>query len=274
MKILISCLFYENCTGSELYVFDLAHALLRRGHDISVHAQDIGGQIFERTDERIRVSPRQTSKTTPDLVLAQHHVFSKDLIENTDAPVVYTCHSEKLPDEFPIKHPKIKKYIAVRQAIADFMVEEGEITADKIEVVPNGVDLNRFKPSDKPKKYGFIPANVTLLRMPFIERLMEEYPTESLLFSGFGTGLLPNKPNLLRKDSQWEIEEFYDEAKWVAGLFQGRTQYEAWACGLEFKSYYWDGTPYPMERPDNFEEIYGLEKVVDTLEDIYKRSII
>lgn len=272
MNVVISCLYYENTTGSELYIFELAHELLARGHKIAIHASEIGGEIFNHTSEDIRVSPRATPRETPDIVLAQHYTFSEDLINNTNAPVVYTVHSEVIPDENPIKNDKIKKYIAVREPIADRMINEFSIPANMIEVVPNGVNLDRFKPSDEPKEYGLIPANFNGWREPFMKRMINEIKDEKMLFVGNGLNFIPNAPNVEKKSAVWDVENLYKKAKWAAGLFQGRTMYEAWACQIPFKSYGWKGEDYPMERPENFEEIYGLKQVVDRLEQIYMEA--
>jgi len=209
---------------------------------------------------------------TPDIILAQHRSVAKIFIENVNAPVVYTSHSEKYPEECPIIHPNIKKYIAVRQEIADRMVGEIGISADMIEVIPNGIDLQRFKPSSEPKEYGFIPGFINGLRQPFVDRVIRENKDIPLLFMGDGNNPQPRE-NIRVLKSVVDIENYYARARWCAGLFKGRTQYESWACQVPFKAYSWDGTPVEQIRPDNFEEIYALTSVVDKLENIYKQIV-
>ncbi len=47
LKILLACLNFRGYTGSELYVFELAKSLKKKGHDISV-VSNIGGPITDK----------------------------------------------------------------------------------------------------------------------------------------------------------------------------------------------------------------------------------
>ena len=272
MKIAICCIYYGYLTGSELYVFDLAHELNRRGHVVSVHSPNIRSLLATRTDKNIRVTKTLSCDEigNPDIILAQHRSVAKIFMENVNAPVVYTSHSEIYPEERPLVHPHIKRYIAVRQEIANQMVSKIGISADLIEVIPNGIDIQRFKPSNEPKEYGFIPGFINDLRQPFVDRIIRENKDTPLLFMGDGNNPQPGE-NIRVHKSVLDIENYYARAKWCAGLFKGRTQYESWACQVPFKAYDWNGSPVEQIRPDNFEEIYALTSVVDKLENIYKQ---
>ncbi len=268
MKFLITCLFYRDATGSELYIHDLAHELWNRGHQVDIYPQLPGPYLVDRTN-----GPRIVDYIPEhDIILAQHHQVSAPIIQATTAPVVYTCHSEVYTAELPYASSRVFKYIAVRQEIADKMMELG-IEADRIEVIHNGVDLERFKPREAERKYVFVPGTNDPVRHPMYQTLFKEVKGP-MLFLGMGTDSLPDDPRITTHEPTWDIEDFYPAAQWVAGLFKGRTQYEAWAMDREFKAYDWKGEPVPMEKPADFEQQHGLVSVVDRLEGIYKEAVV
>ena len=219
------------------------------------------------TDPRIKVVDYIPEH---DIILAQHHQVSAPIIQATDSPVVYTCHSEVYSAELPYRHPNIFKYVAVRQEIADKMMEMG-IGAGDIEVIHNGVDLNRFTPVEATREYVFVPGTNDPVRHPMFNRIINE-TKEPLLFFGLGMNRVTG-PRIEGRPAAWEIEKLYPAAMWVCGLFKGRTQYESWAMDREFKAYDWDGEPVPMDKPQDFEQQHGLTSVVDTLESIHREAI-
>lgn len=270
MKITISTAFYQTHVGGELFVYDIAHALLNRGHTVRIHAGSVG-ELYNRTDPKITVSTKKTVPYTPDIVVAMHPIFSQELVDNTDAPVISICHSQHFSVDTPILGPKVKKHLVIDESLLHWIEREHGIT--DAEVFKNGVDLTRFKPSDLPKEYGLIPGAVNFSRMAMIEEVIKEYGDENLMFIGFNVNIIPRRPNFIFRGSIWEVEEVFAKAKWVAGLFNGRVQYEAWACGLEYKAYDLDGSKVKVQKPDNFEEIFSLDSTIDRLEGII-RSII
>ena len=60
-------------------------------------------------------------------------------------------HSE-YPEETPIISPLIKHYIAIRPSIKDVLITRYDIDPNKIEIIYNGVDFNRFNPEKRKKQ--------------------------------------------------------------------------------------------------------------------------
>ncbi|WP_395450437.1 hypothetical protein ACHMW7_11900 [Aminobacter sp. UC22_36] len=61
-----------------------------------------------------------------------------------DVPVVYACHSSTLEIETPLPHPQIREVVAVDESCAARCLQRG-VPADKLSVILNAVDMERFK---------------------------------------------------------------------------------------------------------------------------------
>lgn len=105
------------------------------------------------------------------------------------------------------------------------------------------------------------------------QRLFKEVK-DPMMFLGLGMENLPEDSRITTHGPTWDIQDFYPPAKWVAGLFKGRTQYEAWAMDREFRGYDWEGNRVESDPPDNFRELFSLSSVVDRLEAIYREAIL
>src|SRR5438132_12739991 len=61
-------------------------------------------------------------------------------------PAVYFCHGWAPWVEAPPHFPRIRRYVAVDQTCRDRLVCEHAIPEDRVRVLLNFVDLQRFKP--------------------------------------------------------------------------------------------------------------------------------
>jgi len=87
----------------------------------------------------------------------------------------------------------VTRHVCVSGAVADFSIKRGRLSAEKIVVIPNGVDVERFKsalPADL-SQYGIPPGGRTLL---FVGRLDPQKGPRLLLRAV--KGLLPVHRNL------------------------------------------------------------------------------
>jgi glycosyltransferase involved in cell wall biosynthesis len=224
MKYLICCLAFKYFTGSELYVYDLTRELKRRGHEVTIIAGLVGDPLLSRLEgvPVLELTSHTPSLPEHDIVLAQHHPVATSVLGATDRPVVYTVHSEMIEEERPIIDDKVYRYIAVRQEIADHMVGLLGMDAGRIEVVPNGIDLDRFRPGTGKGEYVFVPGALNTLRQPMVDWLLREV-SEPMLFMGMNTERVAGHPGVIAIPQTWGMEVFYDRSLWVAGLFKGRT---------------------------------------------------
>jgi glycosyltransferase involved in cell wall biosynthesis len=148
LRILITNNTLANRAGTELYVRDLAIGLLERGHEPIAYstrlgdvAQDIRGAGVLITDNL------NTLGESPDIIHGHHHLDTMTaLLHLPSTPAIYVCHGSTPWEEAAPRFPRILRYLAVDQACRDRLVIEHAIQPERIRVVLNFVDLDRFKP--------------------------------------------------------------------------------------------------------------------------------
>ena len=183
-RVLIGCLSFQNLTGSELHVFELARQLIKKGCEVTV-CSTCGGEIARRakaagikmaniqeppgyklgdgtwtmqTPEGQTVTSQEgalyrMSAAPFDIMHLNHKPIAEHLIQlYPELEAVSTIHSEVIALEHPVIHPHIKKYITIRPEIQDFIVEEFDIPRENTDVIYNPIDQNRFKPAPPTKK--------------------------------------------------------------------------------------------------------------------------
>ena len=134
--------------GSEVYVRDVALALLRRGHRPVAFSLVLGEVAAELRRATIPVLDDVTRLgEAPDVIHGHHHL--ETLIATLafpGTPVVNFCHGWLPWEEMPLHHPAVRRYVAVDEVCVDRLVREEGISPDRVELVLNFVDLDRFPP--------------------------------------------------------------------------------------------------------------------------------
>src|SRR4051794_35744192 len=83
----------------------------------------------------------------PDLIHGQHHMAAMTaLLHFPGVPAVYVCHGWQPWEEIPPRFPRILRYVAVDYTTRERLVSEQGIPPERVEVVLNFVDLDRFRP--------------------------------------------------------------------------------------------------------------------------------
>jgi Glycosyltransferase Family 4 len=158
----LSILFTNNTlalrAGSELWIRDVARALVARGHRPAaftlvpgVVADELRAATVPIVTDLAHFSGR------PDLIHGHHHVETLiAALHFPGVPIVHFCHGWIPWEEKPLKHPAIVRYVAVDDTCIDrLMLEEG-IPAERIDRLLNFVDLDRFAPRrplpDRPRR--------------------------------------------------------------------------------------------------------------------------
>jgi glycosyltransferase involved in cell wall biosynthesis len=146
LRVLLTNFAIATRSGSELYVWDLANGLLARGHDPVVYAPTLGRLADELRTATIPVVAdlRQVS-AAPDLIHGHHnHELMTALLHFPGVPAVRVCHGWS--DEPIQRFPRILRYVAVDHTVRDRMVSEWGVPADRVRVMLNFVDTDRFLP--------------------------------------------------------------------------------------------------------------------------------
>lgn len=148
MRILLTNVRLEERAGSELYVADMARWLRDHGHQPVVYSARLGSVADEIRREAIPVvSDLAGLSEAPDIIHAQHHLATMSALATFPlVPAVAFCHGWIPWEESPARHPAIRRYVAVGQDTRERLVTEGGVPPDIVRVVPNFVDLDRFRP--------------------------------------------------------------------------------------------------------------------------------
>ena len=150
LKILITNNTLASRAGTELYVRDLAVALLKRGHTPIAYSTLLGEVAQELRRATVPVIDHLDALATPpDLIHGHHHLETMTaLLKFPGVPAVSFCHGWNPREEAPPKFPRIMRYVAVDEVCRDRLVHENGIPDAAVRLLPNFVDLNRFKPRD------------------------------------------------------------------------------------------------------------------------------
>ena len=312
IKVLISCLYFKNFTGSELYVYELAKNLIKLNCDVTVMSEIDGPLTKLAIEKGIKVkshseppgykmgdgqwgfnSPNgvvepskpgifyQVSDVTYDIIHTQHQPITErvcSLYPKIDK--ITTIHSEVISLEDPFIHESIKEYIAIRPEIKQYLVDKFELPEDKIEVIYNPVDNEKFKPkTQKIENSILFVGTIDYLRENTIRDLIvktKELDMELWLVgedkSNYLKDILENS-HVKHFKSTWSVESFINRCKMTAGIQLGRTTIEGWMCGKPGWIYKVDSSGGILnselfEPPVDIEK-YHAEKVAKRIKEKY-----
>ncbi len=147
-----SILFTNNTlaarAGSEMYVRDVAVALQRRGHRPVAFSLVLGETAEELRRATVPVIDDLARLGSPPDVIHGHHHLETLIAALTfpGTPIVHFCHGWLPWEELPLRHPSVARYIAVDEVCLDRLVAEEGISPDRVEVLHNFVDFERFPP--------------------------------------------------------------------------------------------------------------------------------
>jgi glycosyltransferase involved in cell wall biosynthesis len=134
--------------GSELYVRDLATGLLARGHTPIAYSPNLGEVARELRAATIPVvDDLNALGAPPDMIHGQHHLETMTaLLHFSRTPALFVCHGWIPWEESPPRFPRIRRYVAVDHTCRDRLLWEHGLPTERVSVVLNFVDLERFPP--------------------------------------------------------------------------------------------------------------------------------
>ena len=158
LRILIANTTLASLTGTETYVRDLALGLLRKGHTPIVYSPELGAIAQELRDATVPVvDDLNAVAATPDVIHGNHNAeLIAALLHFPTVPAVFFCHSWTDWISSPPSHPRIRRYVAVDDTCRDRLLYEHSIPEERLRVILNAIDLERFKPRgplpDRPQR--------------------------------------------------------------------------------------------------------------------------
>lgn len=315
LNVLISCLSFKTFTGSEVYVYELARSLQKQNCYVTIISQ-IGGPITDLAKRNgIRVLPFEkapgfkqgdgvwlvqdgpTGKPVPstpgvlykiaepdfDIIHVQHTPVTKRILDMYPLiPKISTIHSEVIELENPYPHESIKRYIAIRPEIKNYICEKFDIKENTVEVIYNPVDNDKFKTTKAVEgNYVLFVGTIDYLREQTIKDLVEYSKSigkELWLVgdnkSNYLDSLLINN-HVKHFKSSWTIEKYIHNCYETAGIQLGRTTIESWMCGKKSWIYTVDSngniqSKQLLDPPTDIEKYHSTNVAKKTKEEYIK----
>lgn len=133
--------------GTELYVRDIALGLMERGHQPIAYSSKLGDVAEELRAATIPViDDLNRLRDAPDIIHGHHHLDAMTaLLHFPRVPSIFICHGWIPWEEIPPIFPRILRYIAVDHTCRDRLLFEHGIAENRVRVLLNFVDLNRFQ---------------------------------------------------------------------------------------------------------------------------------
>ncbi len=147
LNVLITNIYLNSRTGTELYVRDLALELKRQGHHPVVYTPIPGSIAAELQAADIPVSRSlRTLESRPDVIHGHHWKEALSaVLHNSGVPAIFICHDYYAWHDTPPLHPRIRRYLGVSLACID-RLRKADIPEKIIRPTFNFVDLKRFLP--------------------------------------------------------------------------------------------------------------------------------
>ena len=146
MRVLLTNYALDERAGTEMYIRDVALALLRRGHEPIAYSRRLGEVAEELRRLTVPVLDDLGKLTRPpDIIHGHHHLETMTALARFPrTPAVYFCHGWLPDQEAPPRHPRIRRYIAVDDLVRQRLLDECGLTEEQVETHLNFVDLERF----------------------------------------------------------------------------------------------------------------------------------
>jgi glycosyltransferase involved in cell wall biosynthesis len=202
-------------------------------------------QIKTANGEYVNSVPKnlyRISEPQFDIINVNHKPITEHLLRlYPNTPIVATIHSEVIALEEPVISEQIKKYVAIRPEIKEFLIDKYEINPSDIKVVYNPINYNKFKevvtkPHVKPRI--IFVGTIDYLRRETIQDLItttKESNTDLWIVGKKNATYLPemmlNQDHVTYFEPTANVEKLVQECDQTAGILLGRTTIEGWLCG-------------------------------------------
>ena len=149
--ILITNIGLLHRSGTEVVVEQLADGLRRRGYRPILFAPYLGPLAESMRARGFLVIDRPDGLLTrPDLIHAHHTgPTMAALAAFPRVPALFVSHDASSPFDVLPQHPRVRKVFAVDERCRARLVAEGA-DPDRVELLPNAVDLSRILPRPSP----------------------------------------------------------------------------------------------------------------------------
>lgn len=238
MKVLITCLSYNSRTGSELYFYELAHALHNAGCDVTI-APLKSGDLVKHTHADIKIIQHIHVETQYDMIVFSHAVATYDIIKHIKCKkIINVIHSEVIQRwEDPVLGHDDITYVTIRPAIQKFIKQQYGINSHLI-YNPFNLDIyneiNCKKVDRLNEKIVLYPGTLNYLRIKPLLRLLDmslEQNFKVIHVGNLDRINVPTHVNLEHNRETNDMVSYYKQCDIVAGILLGRTSIEGLLSG-------------------------------------------
>lgn len=248
MHILLTNNTLESLAGSELYVYDLALEFQRRGHRVTCFSLRLG-LVADRLHERGVAATSDLAAVSDDVdIIHAHHRLEMRLAGARFplVPLIFVSHGITHPLERPGEsHAYVSRFVAVSEDVRRHMVANDGVPVDRVDVVPNFVDTERFYPR---RPIPHPPRHVLVMSNHFGRGTTRSTIEEACRLAGD----LELRVIGATTRSVWNVEDYIDWADVVITL--GRGALQAMAMGRAVVIYDYRGGD-GLVTPANFEDL-------------------
>jgi hypothetical protein len=147
LGVLITNIALVGRSGTEVVTYDLACALQRLGHRVTVYSPHCGSMAEALRDAGIAVAARiEALDQAPDIIHGQHNTPTLTALARfPDVPALFVCHDSTAWHDAPPLLARIRRYGAVDEVCEARLLAQG-IAPARIVRLANAVDLARFRP--------------------------------------------------------------------------------------------------------------------------------
>jgi hypothetical protein len=162
LRVLLTNHDLRQVGGSQLYTYDLATALLERGHQPVVFSTRPGDVSDRLRRASVPVISRLDRLGEPPDVIHGHHLLetAAAVLAFPRVPAIFVCHGWFPWQEEPPRLPRVRRFLAVDQLRRERLVSEHGIPPQQVEILPNFVDLRRFSGD---RRLPEVPARALVL---------------------------------------------------------------------------------------------------------------
>ena len=148
LRVLLTNLTLASRSGTETVTRDLALSLLRAGHRPMVYSPSLGSIADELRAASIPVADNiDDIRETPD-VIHGHHVIQTAVAAARfpDVPALFVCHDFTAWHDTAPRLANVQTFVAISDGFRERLVVEEGVDPDRVHVVLNAVDTERFRP--------------------------------------------------------------------------------------------------------------------------------
>jgi hypothetical protein len=288
MKILLGCLNVNGLGGSELYHYELVRELHNLGCNVTLFTlkninpiDQVRIKLNNLGIKQIDLNNININEKYDIMVTSQPQTTLYLLQTFKNTPIINIIHSE-IRSEDPIINSKINHYIGIRQPIIDMLTKNYNIPSDKVSLIYNPIDQNRFNNKNlfKLEKYSgiFIGEVLDPIRFKAIQHLAHQcIENDWDLYIMSNSRYNFNHSNIKYLDNRWDTEDVVKNMHFTAGILLGRTTLEGWCCDVPGFIYLIDiyGNILDIETtpPENIKQLCDSKYVANCHIQLYNKII-